>query len=145
MAKRIDIDTRVDAPREELFDLMADPSLEERWNPDAQEVRRLDDGPLGPGSQWIGQYRGMGEMRITLERYERPSALSFAIAGSRMDMHWTFGFTPEGEGTRLRADAELEPKGAMRILGPVFGPMMRKTFAKRPAQLAAGVESLRGP
>jgi hypothetical protein len=87
----------------------------------------------------------MGEMQITLEEYERPSKLSFRIVGNRMDMHWTFRFTPEGEATQLRAEAELQPKGATRILTPVLGPMMRRTFAQRPAQLAAGVEAVRAP
>jgi hypothetical protein len=145
MATRIDIDTTVEAPAGALFDLMADPSLEERWNPDARQVTRLDDGPLGPGAQWVGQYKGMGEMNITLERWERPSTLAFAIVGNRMDMHWVFEFEPDGEATRLRAEADLRPKGAMRILTPVFGPMMRRTFARRPAQLAAGVEALKTP
>jgi hypothetical protein len=100
---------------------------------------------LGPGAQWFGEYKGMGEMTVTLERYERPSVLAFAIVGNRMDMHWTFTFEPEGQATRMRADAQLQPKGAMRILTPLFGPMMRRTFAQRPAQLAEGVKAVRTP
>ena len=67
----------------------------------------------------------------------------FSITGNRMDMHWTFTFAPEDTGTELRATAELEPKGAMRLASALLGPMMRCTFAKRPAQLAAGVAARR--
>ncbi len=31
----------------------------------------------------------------------------------------------------------------MRLMGPFMGPMMRRTFSKRPAQLAAGVAATR--
>jgi uncharacterized protein YndB with AHSA1/START domain len=133
----------VDAPVAELFDLMADPATEERWNPDALAVRRLDEGPIRAGAQWDGRYKGMGTMHITLDDYERPNRLVFTITGNRMDMHWTFGFLPDGTSTQLTAAASLRPRGPWRLLSPLLGPMMRRTFAKRPAQLAAGVAAQR--
>jgi uncharacterized protein YndB with AHSA1/START domain len=133
----------VDAPPEELFDLMADPATEEDWNPDALEVQRLDDGSIGPGAEWQGRYRGIGPMRIRLDDYERPTRLGFSIVGDRLDMRWTFEFAAAGSGTEVAAHAEMNPKGAMRLLSPVFGPMMRRTFSRRPGQLAAGVAARR--
>ena len=143
MAARHEFNPRVEAPVEELFDLMADPETEVDWNPDAIEVRRVDDGPLGPGARWQGRYKGMGTMDIHLDEYERPGRLVFSITGDRMDMHWTFTFAPDGATTRLAAEAELQPKGAMRLMSPLLGPMMRRTFSKRPAQLATGVAARR--
>jgi uncharacterized protein YndB with AHSA1/START domain len=87
MATRLDIDTRVDAPAEELFDLMADPETEVGWNPDALDVRRIGAGPVGPGAEWQGRYQGKGSMLIRLDEYERPRRLVFSITGDRMDMH----------------------------------------------------------
>ena len=145
MPTRLNIDTSVAAPIEDLFDLMADPCTEEDWNPDALEVRRLDDGPIGPGARWQGRYKGMGDMQVTLDEYERPTRLVFSITGSRMDMRWTFNYAPGESATRLTAAGELTPKGAMRLLSPLLGPMMRHTFAKRPAQLAAGVAAQSPP
>jgi uncharacterized protein YndB with AHSA1/START domain len=139
VAISLDIETEVDAPLGELFDLMADPETEEQWNPDALEVRRVDQGPVAPGAEWRGRYKGMGTMEITLREYERPSRLVFAITGNRMDMDWAFTFALMQTGTRLTAAAELRPRGALRLLSPLFGPMMRRTFSRRPAQLAAGV------
>lgn len=143
MPTRLDINTKVDAPVDDLFDLMADPETEEHWNPDALEVRRLDQGSIGPGAQWQGRYKGIGTLHITLDEYERPRRLVFSITGNRMDMHWTFTLAPDGTATQLVAAAELRPKGAMRLLSPLFGPMMRRTFSQRPAQLAAGVAKQR--
>jgi uncharacterized protein YndB with AHSA1/START domain len=143
MPKRLDINARVDAPIEELFDLMADPETEVDWNPDAVEVQRIDQGAIGPGAEWRGRYKGMGSMRIKLDEYQRPHRLAFSIDGDRMDMHWTFTFAPEAAATRLGAEAQLQPKGAMRLMSPLLGPMMRRTFSKRPAQLAAGIAARR--
>jgi uncharacterized protein YndB with AHSA1/START domain len=143
MPTRLDFNPLVDAPVEELFDLMADPETEVDWNPDAIDVRRIDQGAVGPGAEWQGRYKGMGSLRIKLDEHERPHRLAFSIEGDRMDMHWTFTFAPDGTGTRLEAEAELQPKGAMRLMTPLFGPMMRRTFAKRPAQLAAGIAARR--
>ena len=141
---QLHIASRVDAPVGELFDLMANPSTEEQWNPDALEVRRLDDGAIGPGARWQGRYKGVGEMDITLDEYEPPSRLVFSIVGSRMDMHWTFTLAADGPSTSLlTAAADLRPKGALRLLTPLFGPLMRRTFSKRPEQLAAGVRAQR--
>jgi hypothetical protein len=50
---------------------------------------------------------------------------------------------PAGDATKLHASADLTPKGAMRLLTPVFGTMMRRTFSRRPAQLEAGVAARR--
>jgi uncharacterized protein YndB with AHSA1/START domain len=143
MAARLEFNPRVDAPVDELFDLMADPEKEVDWNPDAIDIRRVDDGPLGPGARWRGRYKGMGTMDIRLDEYERPARLVFSITGNRMDMRWTFTFAPEDRATQLSAKAELQSTGAMRLMSPLLGPMMRRTFAKRPAQLAAGVAARR--
>ena len=143
MSRLLGMGVHVDAPPNELFDLMADPENETSWNPDALEVRRVDHGPLGPGSEWEGRYRGMGSMRVRLDEYERPRRLVFSTIGPRMDMRWAFTFSPEGAGSYLAAEAELTPKGAMRLMSPVLTPMLRRKFSQRPAQLSVGVDASR--
>jgi Polyketide cyclase / dehydrase and lipid transport len=142
MAK-LGMSSRVEAPPEELFDLLADPGHETLWNPDVVEVHRLDAGPIGVGSRWQGRYKGIGTMDITLREYERPHRLAFAVSGSRMDMSFAFALAPADTATNLVSDADIRPKGAMRLMSPLVGPMMRRTFAKRPAQMAEGVAKLR--
>jgi uncharacterized protein YndB with AHSA1/START domain len=142
MATRIELTGTVDAPADELFDLLSNPELETGWNPDVIEVRRLDDGPVAPGARWEGRYKGMGLMRIRLDELQRPGRLVFTIDGDRLDMRFAFNLSPEGERTRMRTDAQVTPKGAMRLIGPLMGPMMRRTMAKRPEQMAAGVRRM---
>jgi carbon monoxide dehydrogenase subunit G len=138
MAK-LQISTRVDAPTAELFDLLADPMNEAAWNPDVVEVRRVDEGPLAVGAVWEGRYRAMGTMQITLVDCERPTRLAFSVSGSRLAMEMAFAFAPEGPATRLDAIADVRTRGMMRVLSPLIGPIMRRTFRRRPEQMAAGV------
>src|SRR5436190_11985815 len=140
MATRLDLTMDVDEPPEAVFDLMADAANEPVWNPDALDVKRVDDGPLGPGAEWAGRYKGMGTMNVRIDEYERTKRLKFTTTGIRMDMQWTFEYSPAGESrTHVDAHAEIQPKGPMRLMGPLMGPMIRRTFSKRPAQLAAGL------
>jgi uncharacterized protein YndB with AHSA1/START domain len=145
MASRLNLTIDIDEPAEAVFDLMADCGNEPAWNPDALEVKRIDAGPLAPGAEWVGRYKGMGKMRIRLDEYERPKRLKFSITGDRMDMRWTFDYSsPAGSKTHVDAQAEIQAKGPMRLMGPLMGPMIKRTFSKRPAQLASGVAATRG-
>jgi Polyketide cyclase / dehydrase and lipid transport len=142
MATRLDLAIDLDEPPEAVFDLMADVGNEPLWNPDALDVKRVDDGPLAPGAEWEGRYKGMGTMRVRLDEYERPRRITFTTTGDRMDMRWAFDYSPAGESsTHVDAHAEIQPKGAMRLMGPLIGPMIRRTFSKRPAQLEAGLHA----
>jgi uncharacterized protein YndB with AHSA1/START domain len=140
VATRLDLTLDVDKPAEDVFDLMADVSNEPAWNPDALEVQRVDDGPLAPGAEWDGRYKGMGTMRVRLDEYERPRRLKFTTTGNKLDMQWTFDYTSSGTSKmRLDAHAEIQAKGPMRLMGPLMGPMIKSKFLKRPAQLEAGL------
>lgn len=132
----------IDAPVDDVFDFMADVENERDWNPDLRSVERIGTGPIERGAEWDGTYRGMGAMRIRLDEYDRQRRrLAFSTTGSRMNMTFSFSFgaAEGGEATDIAVDAEVEPKGGLRLAAPLLGPMMRRTFAKRPAQLSAAM------
>jgi hypothetical protein len=133
----------ISATPEEVYDLLADVDNERTWNPDVKAVRRIDAGPVGPGAEWDGDYKGMGTMRVRLVACDRPRRLQFVTTGSRMRMDFTFAFDGTGATTDVTAIAVVEPVGMMRLLGPLLGPMMQRTMARRPAQIEAGVRAAR--
>jgi uncharacterized protein YndB with AHSA1/START domain len=142
---KLDMHMKIDARPEEVFDLMADVGNERDWNPDVKCVRRLDTGPLACGAEWDGDYRGMGTMRIRLDEYERPRRLVFTTTGSRMRMRFGFDLTPARDNatTEVHVRADIVARGLMTLAGPLLGPIMRRTMAKRPAQINAGVREVR--
>src|SRR4051812_46688664 len=118
---------------------MADCSNEPVWNPDALEVTRVDDGPLAPGAEWDGRYKGMGTMRVRLDEYERPKRLRLTTTGNKMDMQWTFDYSSAGESrTHVEAHAEIQPKGAMRLMAPLMGPMIKGQVLEAPGAARGG-------
>lgn len=129
----------IEDPVEEVFDFMADCGNEADWNPDIKSVRRVGAGPVGPGAEWEGVYRGMGSMRVRIESYERPDLLGFSTTGRRLDMQFTFRYFAAGDATDITVDAVMVPKGLMRLAAPLVGPMMRRTMSRRPAQLTEGL------
>jgi uncharacterized protein YndB with AHSA1/START domain len=143
MATLLKYEMTIDASVREIFNLLADVANEPIWHPDVIEVRRLTAGSLGRGSQWQARYRGIGEMAVRLEEYEPYTRLAFSTTGPRMDMRLAFDFAPDGPRSRVEAEGELQPKGAMKLLSPLIGPMIRRTFAERPAQITAGINDNR--
>jgi hypothetical protein len=132
-----------DASVNDVFDFLADCENERAWNPDLKDIRRITSGPLGAGTEWDGTYRGMGTMRIRLDDYTPNRRLAFTTTGSRMAMSFVFTFTGDDRHTQAAIDADVTPKGAMRLVAPLLGPMMRRTFARRPTQMREGLATFR--
>ena len=49
-------------PIDEAFDYFADFRNENEWNVVAHDIRLLNDGPIGVGSRFQGEYDRMGTM-----------------------------------------------------------------------------------
>ncbi len=132
-----------DAPVGDVFDFLADCENERAWNPDLKDIHRVTSGPLGPGTEWDGTYRGLGTMRIRLDDYLPARRLAFTTTGSRIDMSFVFTLTGDEQRTEAAVDADVAPKGAVRIASPFLGPMMRRTLAQRPTQMREGLAAFR--
>ena len=50
----------IDAPVEEVFDLVADERNEPRYNPRIVHAEKLSEGPVGRGSRFVAKPKGMG-------------------------------------------------------------------------------------
>ena len=58
----------IDAPVEEVFDLVADERNEPRYNPRIVHAEKLSEGPVGRGSRFVAKPKGMGSKgEMTLE------------------------------------------------------------------------------
>lgn len=129
--------TRIECPVEEVFDYIADLANEPEWNPDASNVTRTSDGPVGLGTVWEEDFRRVGHYVTTIDAYERPSVLSFDARNPRTDAHVRFDFAAAGDGaTGVSCVVELTMKGGMRFVEPLMAPMIRKQIERqRPESL----------
>ena len=118
----------IDALVEEVFDLVADERTEPRYNPRIASAEKLSDGPVGEGTRFAAQPKGMGargQMSIEISQYDRPRRLHNIVRSSYMHVDGTLTFTPVDGRTLLRWDWNMRLVGPMRVLSPglaLLGP-----------------------
>jgi uncharacterized protein YndB with AHSA1/START domain len=113
----------IDAPVDEVFDLVADERNEPKYNPRIVRAEKVSEGPVGSGARFVAEPRGMGakgEMTVEVVEYERPNRLGTTVRSSSMQVEGTVTFDEVEGGTRLTWDWDLGLVGRMRVLSPVL-------------------------
>lgn len=113
----------VDAPVEEVFDLVADERNEPTYNPRIAYAAKLTDGAVGEGSRFLAVPRGAarrGAMLVEVREYDRPRRLRNVIRSADMEVDGTLTFSEAGGGTRLDWDWDVRLVGPMRVLSPAL-------------------------
>lgn len=111
------------APVDEVFDLVADERNEPKYNPRIARAEKLGDAPVGPGTRFVAEPKGMGsrgEMTLQVLDYDRPHRLVNSVRSSYMKVDGTLTFDEVDGGTRLRWDWDMGLVGPMRVLSPVL-------------------------
>lgn len=116
-------DVVIDAPVDEVFDLVADERNEPRYNPRIARAEKVTQGPVGSGARFVVQPRGLGargEMTVEILGYDRPRRLENVVRSSYLQVAGSLSFEEVGGGTRLRWDWDMRLLGPMRVLSPVL-------------------------
>ena len=140
---KAEVEVEINRPPEEVFDLWADMRNDKDWHPSAVGVvEKTSPGPLGLGTTFRGEYRGMGTVTEETIAYERPHKLGRRGAAKNFRVESTFTFTPTATGgTLLKARGAVEPRGWMKLMEPLMGLMMKKQLASVMNALKQTVES----
>jgi len=115
---------RIAAPLEQVFDTVADSRNEPSFNPAMTNVELLTSPPIGGGTRFrahLGSARM--EMLVELTEFDRPRRLGSRTTSSMMETSGALTLAPDGEGTDLGWDWQVRPKGWLRLVGPLFGPL----------------------
>lgn len=121
----------VPVPPEQVFDFVADPANQEKWNSELSNPVLLTEGPPRVGSRMSGDYSRIGRIETEITVYERPSRLVLSSSGAQADMTLDFRFTPEGTGTRMTVTGAVSLKGALRFMeGVLRGPVAQQFQAR---------------
>ena len=119
----------INRPVEEVFDFVADERNEPRYNAHMRRAEQISEGPIGLGTRYRAELVSMGrtiEMDIEFTGYERPRRLASSTHMSSMDTQGGLTFDPVPGGTRMRWSWELEPRGVLKLMGPVVAWMGRR-------------------
>ena len=132
---RVTTTTRIACPRENVFDIVADLRNDPQWNSRVSSAELKSPEPVGLGSRFA-IVNGGTPFDVTITSYERPSRLVFEASG-KPDLTIACTFTPAGEGTELESDFDFRPKGALKVVFAVLGPVIRRDVPKQYASLKA--------
>lgn len=113
-------------PVEEVFDFVADERTEPTYNRNMLGSEKVTDGPIGVGTRFRATIRSRRRplrMDIEYNGFDRPHRIASTTRMAAADFSGTLTFTPIPAGTRLRWSWDARPKGAVRLLAPVFVPI----------------------
>jgi hypothetical protein len=123
MAK-IEGEILIGRPVAEVFDFVADSRNEPSFNPAMSGVELLTPLPIGRGTQFRARMGRVGkQMLVELTEFDRPHRLGSRTTSSMMQTSGALTFAAQGDGTLMSWDWQVRPKGWMRILGPLLGPL----------------------
>ena len=112
----IEESVRIARPPEEVWAAIADYSFDREWRDGLSEMTPDPPGPPADGTRDVEpghSYRFAGSGTIG------------GVAGGR-----TVRPDPPGSGALFTYAIELEPRGGMRLLGPLLGPLVRSGLKK---------------
>jgi uncharacterized protein YndB with AHSA1/START domain len=120
---RISGEVMINAPVDEVFDMVADERNEPRYNPRIVRAEKVSEGPVGRGARFVAEPKSIGAKgKMTLEvlAYDRPHRLHNVVRSSYMHADGTLTFEEVDGGTRLKWDWDMGLVGPMRVLSPVL-------------------------
>jgi uncharacterized protein YndB with AHSA1/START domain len=118
----------IDRPVDEVFDFVADERNEPRYNRRMLTAEKTTPGPVGVGTRFRSAFatRGRPEAFTELTAYDRPIRLASATRMSAFSVVGTLTFETVPEGTRMRWEWDLEPRGLARLAGPLIAVVGRR-------------------
>jgi uncharacterized protein YndB with AHSA1/START domain len=132
---RVTTTTQIACPPEEVFDILADLRNDTQWNSRVSRAELRSPEPIGLGSRFA-IVNGGTAYDVTITSFDRPSRLGFEASG-KPDLTIACAFAPTPGGTELESDFDFRPKGALKVLFPLFAPLIRRDVPKQYASLKA--------
>jgi carbon monoxide dehydrogenase subunit G len=132
----------IDRPLDHVFDYLSDARNEPHWLPGAERVEKTSDGPVGLGTTYEGTYARAGRVELTLVTFERPTAVTFRAHAKIVDFDDAVKLSEEDGKTRLNATMTAQPRGVMKLFGPLMAKTLRRQFEGNWVHLK---EALEGP
>lgn len=127
-----------------VFDYLSDPRSELEWNPKVEVMETLTEGPLRKGSKFRAKWSKSKVVTMECTRYDRPRGWSYVNDGP-VTVELTVDLVEDDAGTLLTSRFDARPRGAFRLVFPLFMAMMRREEARNMQLLKDAVESRSNP
>lgn len=127
---RIEKQTIIKKPVEEVFAFLTDMHNVPRWTP-VKSIRPTNpDNPrVAVGETFVQVLEFMGqqfEVMTEITHYEPSTLFAFLVKSGPLPLESRFTLTPVGEGTCVTLVGEGEPGSALKMLGPLAMTLAKK-------------------
>jgi uncharacterized protein YndB with AHSA1/START domain len=130
---------------EDVFDFFVDFSKAARWRQYVRTMKRLDEGPVRPGSRLLVTMDVMGDahtFELEVLACERPTRWQHRTHETDFSGFVEYLFTPEREGTRVTMTMTAKPKGVYGWLAlPLMLLRREKPYAEQLPHLKRALEA----
>lgn len=131
--KPVVIDINIQYPPKETFDFISDFSKNPVWQNGMQECTITTEGPLAVGTKYDQKARFMGKdviSKFEVIEFEAGRKVKATTYESSFPITFTRMVDPNGEGSRVRAIIEGDPKGFFKLMGFLLQKKAAKTIQK---------------
>jgi len=133
----------IDQPPGKVFHAIV--TLEEfpAWNPTVKRAEKLSAGAPREGSRYAFWVRGFGRTEQTLEEFRTNERVRIVPHSPKFSGGHRFTLRASGQSTIVDHELELRPRGWMKLMTPMLGPLMRKNLADTANALKRHLEGSR--
>ena len=103
---------------EEVFDFGSDLRNELVWNPNAEQVEKLADGPVRVGTRFRARWSNAGEVIVEVVEFDRPQSWATRSIARGMEVVFRGTVAAQDDGTRYVGRMELRPRGLAWLYAP---------------------------
>ena len=122
----------IDQPTEKVFNYVADPVNLPKWSGAAVEVHDVQHANLsepGEGDKFTPVHQFLGrriEEHVEVTDFEPNRRILHRSTGGPMPVEVSYFFEEVTGGTRLTVSMDIQPAGFFRLVGPVFGRVVKR-------------------
>jgi carbon monoxide dehydrogenase subunit G len=127
-------------PIDAVFAYVSDFTTTAEYDPGVSSAVRIDDGPLGAGSEFSVDAVFMGRilpMRYRITHFDPPHRMDLRGEASTSTAEDCIVFVPKRGGTEITWTLDLQLTGISRLGQPFMGPIFRRLGRKALDGLAA--------
>ena len=141
MRALIENEVDISRPAEDVFDYASNHMREPEWNPGMRSIRKLTDGPVGPGTRYEIEFVPGKPMVATCDRFDRPR--TWEVSGRVFGMDVALGgqVTPTPSGSHLVFRTEFRSSGLRALALPLIRRRMAPAMQRNVERIKVILES----
>lgn len=122
-----------------VFNFVADMRNELVWNPDAEFMEKITDGPIGIDTRFRAKWHLSDTLEVKIIRYEPPNYITFVNGGS-LEVKLELSLSYSDNRTEMDSKFIATPHGFLRAIFPVMKSQLKSQEQENMKNLKTALE-----